>query len=405
MEEYIPNDKILENYAKVIVNFGLNRGEGIKKGQVVRVDIDECSKPILKFLIKEILVKGGHPILTYHPVGLSKLIYDYSNDNQLTYVPHNSIVGRIKDVDCHISIHSTYDPNELKDVSPKKIMLSRKNLKKYRDMIDKKENEGKFSWTLCLYPTLALAKEAGLTLKQYWGEVIKACFLNDKNPVKKNKEVQKKIQSVLKTLNSMKIEKVNVLSKDTNLWIKLGENREWLGGRGYNIPSFEVFISPDWKGTEGKISFSEKLYRFGTIIEDAYLEFKNGVVVKSKAKKGEKVLKEMIKQQNANKVGEFSLTDSRFSKITKFMADTLYDENVGGKYGNTHIALGNAYKDSYPKKEKIPKLKKSDWDKMGYNESIEHTDIVSTYNREVIAYLKDGSTKTIYKNGKFTFLK
>ena len=56
----------------------------------------------------------------------------------------------------------------------------------------------------------------------------------------------------------------------------------------------------------------------------------------------------MIAQDNADKVGEFSLTDRRHSRITKFMATTLFDENMGGEFGNTHIALGNAYKDSFP---------------------------------------------------------
>ena len=48
----------------------------------------------------------------------------------------------------------------------------------------------------------------------------------------------------------------------------------------------------------------------------------------------------MIAQENADKVGEFSLTDKRHSRITKFMATTLFDENMGGEFGNTHIALG-----------------------------------------------------------------
>src|SRR5690606_41705356 len=63
------------------------------------------------------------------------------------------------------------------------------------------------------------------------------------------------------------------------------------------------------------------------------LWFENGRVVKSKARKNEKVLKAMIATKDADKVGEFSLTDSRFSRITKFMAETLFDENVGGPQG------------------------------------------------------------------------
>lgn len=55
----------------------------------------------------------------------------------------------------------------------------------------------------------------------------------------------------------------------------------------------------------------------------------------------------MIAVEHADKIGEYSLTDKRLSRITKLMGETLYDENVGGEYGNTHLALGSAYKDSY----------------------------------------------------------
>ena len=403
-KQYTPSKKILENYAKVLVNFGLNNGIGVKKGQVVRIVIEDSAKPLLKYLMIEILKKKANYMITYIPSGdkLGRIIYEYGDDNQLTHTNHNSIVGRIKDTDCQIVIISEVDKNELKGINPKKIMLSKSPLKKYRDLIDKKEQNGKFSWTLALYGTNEMAKEVGISPKKYWDQIIKACYLNDKNPVKKNKEVQQNISKLLKKLNSLKIEKVNVISKDTDLWVKLGKNRRWLGGRGCNIPSFEVFISPDFRETEGKIRFNEKLYRFSNIIEDIYLEFKNGKVVKAKAKKGENVLKEMIKQKGANMVGEFSLTDIRFSKIDTFMGETLYDENVGKKYGNTHIALGSAYKDSYSEdKKKQVKVTKKQWEKMGYNDSIEHTDIVSTYNREVYAYKKNGEKFLLYKDGKF----
>ena len=101
----------------------------------------------------------------------------------------------------------------------------------------------------------------------------------------------------MKKLNSLKIEKVHIISKNIDLFVGIGENREWLGGRGYNIPSFECFISPDCRKTEGKIFFNEKLFRNGNIIEGIYLEFEKGKVVKVKAKKNEKYLKEMVNQK------------------------------------------------------------------------------------------------------------
>jgi len=131
-----------------------------------------------------------------------------------------------------------------------------------------------------------------------------------------------------------------------------------------------------------------------------YLEFKNGRVVKSSASSGEHVLKEMIATKNADKIGEFSLTDKNFSKITKAMADTLYDENIGGKFGNTHIALGAAYRDCY--KGDYAKVEEEQWEELGYNSSSVHTDIISTTDRTVTALLADGSEKIIYQKGSFT---
>jgi len=108
----------------------------------------------------------------------------------------------------------------------------------------------------------------------------------------------------------------------------------------------------------------------------------------------------MIAQENADKVGEFSLTDRRHSRITKFMASTLFDENMGGEYGNTHIALGNAYKDTYP--GDMAAVAEEQWAEMGYNSCPKvHTDIISTTNRTVTATLSDGTKMIIYKNGEF----
>ncbi len=70
-------------------------------------------------------------------------------------------------------------------------------------------------------------------------------------------------------------------------------------------------------------------------------------MTKASAEENERVLTEMIATEGADRVGEFSLTDRRFSRITRFMAQTLYDENVGGTFGNTHIAVGRSYQDAY----------------------------------------------------------
>ena len=109
----------------------------------------------------------------------------------------------------------------------------------------------------------------------------------------------------------------------------------------------------------------------------------------------------MIAAPNADKVGEFSMTDKRFSHISKFMAETLYDENIGGREGNCHIALGNSYHDCY--NGDPSKVSKSRWRKLGFNDSSVHTDIISTASRTITAYLKDGTSRIIYENGRYQF--
>jgi aminopeptidase len=179
----------------------------------------------------------------------------------------------------------------------------------------------------------------------------------------------------------------------------MGEKRKWLGGSGRNIPSFEIFTSPDWRGTNGVIYFDLPLYRYGNVIKDIKLEFKAGRIVNHSASKNGKFLTELINQKNADKIGEFSLTDNRFSQISKFMADSLYDENFGGKYGNTHLAVGNSYHDTY--NGDASKMTKTQFSKLGFNHSMEHTDIIAATDRTVTAVLRDGSEKVIYRKGRF----
>jgi aminopeptidase len=397
---FTPSKKVLEKYAQVLINFALNSGKGIKKGDVVFLHVPESAKPLLKELRIAVLKSGGYPITQYLVDGLQKDFYEYASDDQIKFFPSKFLKGKVDEMDQYVAIIADTDKYELKDVDPKKIMLGGISTKPYKEWMDEKENEGKMTWTLGLYGTPAMAKEAGMSLKEYWNQIIKGCYLDDPNPVKKWRETFQRIENLRKKLNKLDIHKLRIEAKDTDLMIGLDRNRSWLGGSGRNIPSFELFISPDCRRTEGHITFTEPLFRYGNLIKGVRLEFKNGKVVKSSAKLGEKLLKEMIKTKGADMVGEYSLTDNRFSKITKFMGETLFDENMGGKFGNTHLALGSAYKDSYPSDPS--KVKKEKWSKMGYNDSSVHTDIVATSDRKVTATLADGQEIVIYEKGRFT---
>jgi aminopeptidase len=396
---YTPSWSTLRKYADVMVNFALHGGKGVKKGEVVYLGTPQAGLPLAREIYKTILAAGAHPLLRVGDDACRLAFLQDASDAQLSFYPEKYWKGLAGTVDHLIHVLAEEDPLLLKSCDPKNIFRASNSAKPFRDMLDKKEDRGDFSWTLCLYGTPGMAREAGLSERQYWQQIVKACFLREEDPVAKWKQVAKDIKTICGKLNRMPISRVHVEAENTDLWITVGAKRQWLGGGGRNIPSFEIFTSPDWRGTEGKISFSEPLYLHGSLIRGISLEFRNGKVVKASAKKNQKLLLEMIKQKNADKVGEFSLTDRRFSKIEKFMASTLYDENVGGRHGNCHIALGSHYSATYS--GDAARTTRKTFEKLGFNDSPVHTDIVTTTDRVVTAELENGKTRLIYEKGQF----
>lgn len=418
---YTPSDDILTKYARILIDFALWSGEGIKSGDVVYLQFDLPALPLAYATYIRILQKGGHPIVKANEQTFSRLFYENAQDNQLEFFPEKYVKARIDTIDHSIYLIADEDPFLLKDIDPAKLMKGAKQRQQTRQWLFQKEDAGKFTWTLALYGTAGMAAEAGLSLEDFWEQIENACFLRDDDPLATWKKVFVELEEIKNRLNALSIEKLHVTSKDTDLWIKLGPNRQFLGGSGRNIPSFELFTSPDWRGTEGHIYFDYPLYRYGNLIKDIRLEFKAGQVIKATASQNEALLKELVKQKNADKVGEYSLTDKRYSHITKFMANTLYDENFGGEWGNTHLALGTSYHealredhDDHKKAQPssvgsegedegaLPNARTEDeWMELGFNESPEHTDIIATNDRIVEAHLSDGIKKVIYAKGEF----
>lgn len=382
------------------MDFALGGGTGIRKKEVVFLQVPECAKPMLIHLRRAVLRSGGYPIIQYIPDDIARDYYELASDDQLSFFPDKYLRGKVDEMDHVVAILAETDKHELEGIEPAKLMRSQRAMKPYKEWRDEKENAGRLTWTLALYGTDAMAKEVGMSLKEYWEQIILACYLDEADPIARWKDIAAEVDRLKGTLTDLAIETLHVEAPETDLTVRLGPNRQWMGGSGRNIPSFEVFISPDWRGTEGKVYFNEPLYSYGNLIKDIHLEFKNGRVVSASAKKGEDVLKEMIAVENADKIGEYSLTDSRMSRITRFMGETLFDENVGGRWGNTHLALGSAYKDAYPGDPSD--VTETGWKEMGYNESVVHTDMVATTQRTVTATLPNGENRVIYKDGKFT---
>ena len=401
---YIPPQQILERYASVLVDFALGGGEGVKPGEVVRVVAPESAKPLYVELQKAVWRAGGHVIGAYQPdddnsFNLSRDFYELASDEQLQNFPAKYMRGLIDEIDHQVSVIAAADPHALDSVDPSKIMRRGEALRPLLDWRGEKENAGRFSWTLGLYGTAAMAAEAGMDEAEYWEQIVHACFLDEEDPIARWREVVVRLEETRAKLDALEIDRVHVEGEDVDLWITVGEQRRWLGGRGRNIPSFEIFTSPDWRGTEGWIYCNQPLYRYGILVRGIRLTFSDGRVTEATAEENERVLTEMIATEGADRVGEFSLTDRRYSRITRFMAQTLYDENTGGDFGNTHIAVGRSYQDAYDGDPS--EVTGEQWEQLGFNSSSVHTDVVSTSDRVVTAKLRDGSERVIYRDGEF----
>ncbi|MFC1515750.1 aminopeptidase [Thermodesulfobacteriota bacterium] len=395
-------ERHLDRYADVLI-WALNtaRTDRFKKNDIVVVRFSMQAVRLAEILHAKLLDRGIHPVLRMNSTSvIERNFYERSNHKQLVFqIPGEDHL--CKNLNGGIFLHAPESITHLSDVDPKrigKVAVSRKYL---RDILDKRDEKGIFGWTLCILPTEELARHAGITIKEYTDQVVKACFLNKRSPVEHWQNIFKNAKAIKKWLYSMKVKHYHVESENVDLIVTPGDRRKWVGLSGHNIPSFEIFLSPDWRGTEGTYYADQPSYRSGNFVENVKLEFKKGSVVKVEAKTGENFVKTQLSiDKGANKVGEFSLTDKRFSKIDRFMANTLFDENYGGEYGNCHVALGSSYTDAYD--GDLKRLTKERKKKLGFNDSALHWDLVNTEKKRVVAHLTSGKRVTIYENGKFT---
>ncbi len=398
--DFQPSQIILRRYAEVLVNYALNSGAGVKPGEVVDCVVPDVAKPLALELQNVLLEAGAHPMIRLVPSNFDKEYFMRANKDQLTFFPKKFMKARVELIDHQIGVIADVDPYELQEIDPAKIITSRDSKKEYRDWFIEKETKGKLTWTIALWGVPAKAGLVGLSIEEYWQQIINACFLDHEDPVNEWRKMTKLQDEIKNKLNELEIEYVTMKGPDVDLKVQLGANRIWQGGSGRNIPSFELFTSPDWRGTQGWIQFNQPVYRYGRVIAGVKLTFKDGLVVEGKADEGQDLLDQMLKSPNANKVGEYSLTDKRMSRITHVMAETLFDENIGGPFGNSHLAVGMAYKDCL--RGKPDEITPKEWEELGFNDSAEHTDIVTTTDRTVTARLTDGTDKVIYQDGMFT---
>jgi aminopeptidase len=360
------------NLAKIAVNYSVE----VKKGHRVLISGPDVAKELVQALYLEIIKAGGHPFAHSFIEGLAEIQFKYGSDEQLEYVD-NTIKQIMREFDSQISIFADYNTKKLANVDPKKIAISQASPghKELMEIMEKRTSDGTFKWVIVPYPCQSFAQEAKMDLFSYTEFVKKALMLDKENPVEEWRKVQKKQDEIVKYLN--KVEDIQVIGEDTKLSLST-KGRTWRNCCGQrNLPDGEVFTGPVEDSVNGYIRFTFPGIYGGQEIENIYLEFKDGKVVRGTADKGEELLQEILKIENADIIGEFAVgTNYGIQTFTKNM---LFDEKMGG---TLHCALGLGFEQTGSK-----------------NRSAIHWDILKDMKLPGSKILADG--KIIYEDGKW----
>lgn len=397
------SERHLDRYADVLL-WGLQtaRQGRFRKGSVILIQYDRAALRLAEILYGKILDAGMNPIQRMGlTLDMERSFFARSGKRQLVFQPPgekelcSNIHGRIY-------LHAPDSLTHLKDVDPSRISRFTVSRKPLRDILEKREQAGLYGWTLCTLPTAELAAQARTTPEIYAGQIIRACYLDRREPADKWEEIRRNAIAIKKWLNSLKAASLHIESAHCDFVITPGDKRQWAGISGHNIPSFELFVSPDWRGTEGTYFANLPSYRNGNYVEGVELRFKRGNAVGISAETGGKFAAgQLAMDRGARRIGEFSLTDRRFSRIDRFMADTLFDENYGGEQGNCHIAVGASYADTFAGDPAT--LTATEKQKLGFNDSALHWDLVNTEKKTVTAHLASGKKMVIYEKGGFRY--
>ncbi len=392
----------LERYADVLLwAVERSRGRPLKNSETVLIEYDGLARELVEVLYTRILERGLVPVQHQRATPAMELSYlRFANNKRLNMVAPGE-PERQGGVNGLIRILAPESLTHLEAVTPE-IQVRRDSARDpLREVLYFRELGGQIGRTVAMYPTQALADAAGLTLQEYAARVRTACMLGSDDPVRDWKRFARQQATTLEWLNGLSIRQLHVQSARVDLRLRLGEHRLWLGLTGRNMPSYEVYTSPDCRFTEGVFHSDQVVHVGGTPVEGVRLAFQAGRVISVKARSGADRLRRFLAlDDGAWRVGEFSLTSREHSRIPEYMANTLFDENIGGPEGNCHIALGSCHPDAFAGNpaDFVHALRRE----LGFNESNQHWDLVNTEQKRVTATLADGGSRVIYEDGAFT---
>ena len=296
-------------------------------------------------------------------------------------------------------------PGLMDDVDPKKLAKAEYVRRSTKPIYKKQQLNYKIPWCIAALPNEVWANklfsEKNNAYDLLENMIYKICMADKENPILSWNDYLNKNKFMIEKLNNLKLKCLHYKnSLGTDLNIELLEDSIWCSAakKGLvNMPSYEIFTSPNYKKTNGVVYSSRPLYYSGGLIDKFWIKFENGKAVDCKAQVGEEILKSIINSDsNSCYLGEAALVEnnSPISNTGIVYGLTLIDENA-----SCHLALGNGFTECIENGEN---LTDEELLNKGINISKVHVDfMIGTPDLEITGETFDNKKIKIFENGNF----
>ena len=294
------------------------------------------------------------------------------------------------------------EPGLLADLDPERVAGSRQT-----ELIEaslRQHVEELVAWSLIGAPTEAWAKAVfgEPDIERLWQAVEHAIRLDEPDPVAAWREHIDRLAERARILNERRFDSIHFRGPGTDLSVGLLPDSLWhaadsetVFGQKFipNLPTEEVFATPDRMRAEGTVRSTRPLSLEGTIARDLELRLEGGRVVGVSASSGAEAVESQIRlDENACRLGEVSIVDSssRVGDLDTIFFNTLFDENAA-----CHVAYGRGYPAGI---EGGLELSPEELVQRGVNSSVVHTDLmVGGPEVDVDGITKDGEAVPILR--------
>ncbi|MFL5758309.1 MAG: aminopeptidase [Thermomicrobiales bacterium] len=328
-------DPRMETWARVLVDYST----GVQPGETVAILGDVAGEPLLRAIYREVVKRGGFPVLLPSFDELDADLLTLGNDDQLRYLsPAERFARESADVMIFVNAETNTKGNSAVDPSRQRVFQQARAGLRQTSM--ERAAKGELRWSSTLYPTPAYAQDAEMSTADFTEFMLAACKLHAPDPAAAWRELAVEQQLLIDWLTDKS--EIHLADPETDLTLAV-KGRTWINSDGHrNFPSGEIFTGPIEDSANGHIAFTYPVVTGGREVEGIRLRFENGKIVDASAVKNEEyLLSSLDTDPGARYLGEFAF-GTNFD-ITRFTRQILLDEKIGG---TVHMALGAGYPDS-----------------------------------------------------------